>query len=342
MLEDIKNKFYFHSIDKLISHKNYDEAFQRLNCLADSGYRLFDVILKRGNLCKKLLMSDEAYSDFSYLINNFFDNEPAYRERMLLSFELENYKNAINDAEKLLQKNPDNLDIKMIKFFSYVFLGNYDEAKNLIMDIFNFNNYKIIQFILNECAKLVSQNELSKGLKLLEIIELIDSDNPLKLLNEANIYGLVGDEVKKSEILTKIEAVFPKYFLSHYKFTDIYEDRDLLEICFLLELKIFDKYDLFSYQMSILEGYKFNIEGHIIDSKEAFEKAVNINSDLPEAYVLLAQTLQLMSGYDNPQYKEEAYQNYKKALSIYEKSNMALRAEDMKRQIQHLNSMISL
>ena len=54
--------------------------------------------------------------------------------------------------------------------------------------------------------------------------------------------------------------------------------------------------------MKILEGYKNYIEGHIIDSKECFESAVNINPNKPEAYVLLAQTLQLMSGYDNPDY----------------------------------------
>jgi hypothetical protein len=65
----------------------------------------------------------------------------------------------------------------------------------------------------------------------------------------------------------------------------MYQDKDLLEISFLLELEIFDKQGLFLYPFRVLEGYKNHLEGHIIDSKECFEKAIRINPEKPEGYV---------------------------------------------------------
>ena len=188
---------------------------------------------------------------------------------------------------------------------------------------------------------MLAKDEFSKGLKLLELIDLIDKDNPIKLLKEANIFGLAGDKEKQSEILTRIDSIFPKYFVSHFRFYDMYQDKDLLEISFLLELEIFDKQGLFLYPFRVLEGYKNHLEGHIIDAKESFEKAIRINPQKPEGYVLLAQTLQLMSGYDNPEHKLDAEENYKKAMEIYQQENLLDKVEDMKRQIKHLNSSIS-
>ena len=173
------------------------------------------------------------------------------------------------------------------------------------------------------------------------VVELIDPDNPIKIFNEAKIYGLAGNRDKESELLKKLDSVFPKYFISHFKFTDMYEERDLLETCFLLELRIFDKQCCFDYPMCILEGYKAYMEGYIIDAKEAFERAIKINKEKPEAYVLLAQTLQLMSGYDNPAYKQDAEYNYKKAMAIYQRENLTAKTEKMKRQLRHLNSNLS-
>ena len=122
----------------------------------------------------------------------------------------------------------------------------------------------------------------------------------------------------------------------------MYQDKDLMEICFLLELKVFDKQNLFAYPMHILEGYKNHIEGHIINSKECFEEAIKLNPNKPEAYVLLAQTLQLMSGYDNPEYKKDAEKNYKTALEIYRKENLPDKVDEMRRQLKHLNSNLLL
>lgn len=342
MLEDLKNVLLYKSIDNLIKNKKYDEALEKLNILVKVGYEPIKVILKRGILCKNLLLSDDAYNDFTYIIDNYSSNLEAYKERMLLNYELEKYKDAIKDAEVLINNCSNDFEVSKCQIFSCIFLGDYIVAKELILNLFDSNIYKIIQFILNECAKLTAENEFSKGLKLLEIIETIDQNNPIKLLNEANIYEFTGNIAKKQEILSKINTVFPSYFLTHYKFSDIYEDRDLLETCFLLELKNFDKYNLFSYQMCILEGYKQNIEGHIIDSKETFERAISINPEQPDAYVLLAETLQLMSGYDNPDCKLEANKYYEKALDIYQKQNLTLRAENMRKQIKHLNSTIVL
>jgi tetratricopeptide (TPR) repeat protein len=260
---------------------------------------------------------------------------------MKLNYELGNYIESMDDANKILEDIPDNYEAQIYKFFSYLFIGQTDLAKSYLLDIFQCDKYKTIQFIFNETAKHIAQDELAKGLKLLEVIELIDPDNPLKIFKEASIYGIAGENEKKGELLKKLEDVFPKYFISHFKYTDMYEERNLLEICFLLELKVFDTKNCFAYPFSILEGYKNQMEGHILDSKESFENAIKINSEKPEAYVLLAQTLQLLSGYDNPSYKQEAEINYRKAMAIYQRENLTAKTEDMKRQIKHLNSTLS-
>ena len=57
---------------------------------------------------------------------------------------------------------------------------------------------------------------------------------------------------------------------------------------------------------------------------------------------MLGQTLQLMSGYDNPALKQDAEINYKKAMAIYQKENLTAKTDDMIRQIKHLNSTLSL
>lgn len=340
MLENIKNIFIFYYAQKCIDDKNYELALEKLNFLAEQEFRPADTFLKRGILCHKLLMLEDAYSDFSYIITHCVNKQRAYYERMKLNFELSNYIETISDANKILENIPDNFECKIYKFKSYLFLGQSDLAKSFILDIFN-NKYRAIQFLFNETAKNIALDELAKALKLLEVIELIDPDNPMKIFKEASIYSLAGQEDKKEELLTRLESVFPKYFISHFRYSDMYEDRDLLETSFLLELKIFDTKNCFDYPMSILSGYKNSMEGHILDSKDDFEKAININPDKPEAYVLLAQTLQLLSGYDNPAYKLEAEINYRKAMAIYQKENLTAKTEDMKRQIRHLNSTLS-
>lgn len=342
MLDNIKHIIELKNIDKLISSNNFESALEKLNSLVKEDFNPSVTYLKRGQLCKKLLMLDEAYSDFTYIINHCAHKQEAYYERLLLNFEIANYYEAILDANKILTWDEDNFDIKRIKFLSLVFSKQEKIACEYIMSIFDYHKYKAIQFLFNETAKMLAKDEYSNALKLLELIDDIDTDNPIKLLKEATIYGFAGDKSKQDEIMQKIESVFPKYFVSHYRFKDMYEEKDLLEICFLLELKIFDKNDLFAYPMAILEGYKNHLEGHIIDSKECFERAIEINPAKPEAYVLLAQTLQLMSGYDNPEYKFEAEENYKKALEIYTQENLPQRAEDMRKQIMHLNSNLSL
>ena len=152
-----------------------------------------------------------------------------------------------------------------------------DLAKDYVMEIFDFHKYKTIQFLFNEVALSLAKDEYKNAIRLLEFIDIIDKDNPIKLLKEANIYGLIGNKEKQRELTTKIDSIFPKYFVSHFRFSDMYQEKELLEICFLLELEIFDKQGLFLYPFRVLEGYKNHLEGHIINSKECFEKAIEIN-----------------------------------------------------------------
>ncbi len=337
MLDNIKYLMCLKSVDKNILENNFDTALEKLNNLIKEDFKPSQTYLKRGKLCKKLLMFEDAYSDFTYIITHCAQKKEAYYERLYLNFEISNYYEAILDANMILTWDESNFEIKRIKFLSLVYSLQDGIAVDYILDLFKCNKYKTIQFLFREVALVLASDEYSKGLKLLEIIDYIDKDNPIKLLKESNIYGLAGDKAKQMEITKSIE-----YFVSHFRFTNMYEEKDLLEICFLLELNIFDTQGLFIYPMKILEGYKNHLEGHIIDSKECFEKAITINPNKPEGYVLLAQTLQLMSGYDNPEYKMDAESNYRIAMEIYRKENQLEKAEEMKKQIKHLTSNLLL
>lgn len=342
MLDSLKSIVNFKSVDKNISDNNFDLALNKLNMLIKEDFRPSKTYLKRGRLCKKLLMYDDAYSDFTYIIGHCADKKEAYYERAFLNFEISNFYEAILDSNIILSWDADNFEIKRIKLLSLVYSGQEKLAYEYLTEIFNSKKYEMIQYLFNEVAKLLAQDEYSKGIKLLNLIDEIDKDNPIKILKEATIYGFAGDSEKQETLLKRIDSVFPKYFVSHFQFTDMYTEKDLLEICFLLELKIFDKTGVFNYPMKILEGYKNHLEGHITDSKTSFEQAIEINPNKPEGYVLLAQTLQLMSGYSNPEYKKLAEDNYKKAEEIYLKENCPQRAEDMRRQIKHLNSGVNI
>ena len=342
MLDNIKYLMCLKLVDKCISENQFDLALERLNFLVKEEYKPSETFLKRGKLCHKLLMLEDAYSDFTYIITHCVKKEEAYYERLFLNFEISNYYEAILDANKILGWDKDNFDVKRIKFLSLVYSSQEGIAKDYILNIFEFNKYRTIKFLFEEAAKTIAGDELAKALKLLSLVDMIDMDNPIKLLEESNIYGLANMKDRQQEILKKINSVFPKYFVSHFRFTDMYQDKDLMEICFLLELRIFDKQNLFAYPMHILEGYKNHIEGHIINSKECFERAIELNPNKPEAYVLLAQTLQLMSGYDNPEYKKDAAENYKRAMEIYRRENLSDKVDEMRRQLKHLNSNLLL
>jgi tetratricopeptide (TPR) repeat protein len=342
MLDNVKYLICLKSIDKNIAENNFELALEKLNYLIKEEYQPSLTYLKRGQLCKKLLMFDDAYSDFTYIITHCANKQKAYYERLMLNFEIANYYEAILDSNTILDWDSKNEDVKRIKFLSlaYSMQGNF--AKEYVLSNFNHNKYQVLQFLFKEVALLIAQDEFSKAIKILDIIDSIDKDNPVKLLKEANIYSLAGDKQKSEELLNEIEDIFPKYFVSHFRFSDMYTEKDLLEINFLLELEIFDRQGLFAYPMRILEGYKNHLEGHIINSKENFENAIQINPLKPEGYVLLAQTLQLMSGYDNPEYRQEAETNYRQAMEIYAKENLPDKVEEMRRQLQHLTSSVNV
>ncbi len=342
MLDNIKYLMSLKTVDKNILEGNFELALKKLNFLIKEDYKPSITYLKRGKLCKKILMYDYAYSDFTYIIGHCAQKKEAFYERLFLNYEIANYYEAITDANTVLSWDEDNFDVKRIKLLSLIFSSQDSIAIDFIMEIFDFHKYKAIHFLFNEVALALAKDEYNRAMRLLEIIDLIDKDNPIKLLKEANIYGVIGNKEKQKEIISKIESIFPKYFVSHFRFSDMYQDKDLLEISFLLELEVFDKQGLFLYPFRVLEGYKNYLEGHIIDSKECFEKAITINPAKPEGYVLLAQTLQLMSGYDSPDYRIQAEESYKKAMEIYQKENLLEKVEDMKRQLKHLNSSLNL
>ena len=260
MLDNIKYLMSLKTIDKNICEGNFELALQKLNFLIREDYKPSVTYLKRGKLCKKLLMYEDAYSDFTYIIGHCAQKQDAYYERLFLNFEISNYYEAITDANVVLGWNEENFEVKRIKFLSLIFSSQENLAKDYIMNLFDFHKYKIIQFLFEEVARTLAKDEYAKALKILELIDSIDKDNPIKLLKESSIYGLVGDKVKQNEITQKIETIFPKYFVSHFRFSDMYQDKDLLEICFLLELEIFDKQGLFLYPFRVLEGYKNHLE----------------------------------------------------------------------------------
>ena len=109
MLDDIKNFLSFNYVDKCIADKNYDQALEKLNTLAEREYKLSETIMKRALLCRKLLMTEEAYTDFTYIINNCPNKQRAYYERMKLNFEISNCYIIEKFLVKGLQKNIEYL-----------------------------------------------------------------------------------------------------------------------------------------------------------------------------------------------------------------------------------------
>ena len=239
MLENIRYLVALKSVDKNISDGNFELALDKLNFLIKEEFKPSQTYLKRGRLCKKLMMYDDAYSDFTYIIAHCVHKQDAYYERLFLNFEISNYYEAIIDANMILSWDEDNFEVKRIKLLSLVFSLQTDLAREFIMNLFDFHKYKAIQFLFTEVAVVLAKDEYSKGLKLLELIDEIDKDNPIKLLKEANIFVLAGDKVKQDEIIKRIETIFPKYFVSHFRFSDMYQEKDLLEICFLLLIIVF-------------------------------------------------------------------------------------------------------
>ena len=96
-----------------------------------------------------------------------------------------------------ISKNAKWFEIKRIKFLALVFSLQNNKAKDFIMEIFEFHKYKSIQFIFKEVALALAKDEFTKALRLLELIDSIDKDNPIKMLKESNIYGLIGSICSK-------------------------------------------------------------------------------------------------------------------------------------------------
>ena len=90
------------SVDRDIADNRFELALAKLNLLIKKDFRPALTYLKRGKLCRKLLMSDDAYSDFTYVIEHCANNNEAYYERAFLNFEISNFYQAIRDADIIL------------------------------------------------------------------------------------------------------------------------------------------------------------------------------------------------------------------------------------------------
>ena len=206
MLDNIKYLMNLKTVDKNILDGNFELAFEKLNFLIREDYKPSETYLKRGKLCKKLLMYDDAYSDFTYILGHCSQKQDAYYERLFLNYEISNYYEAITDANIILAKDENNFDVKRIKFLSLTFSMQDELAKEYILQNFKYHKYKTIQYLFNEVALTLAKDEYSKAIRLLELIDKIDKDNPIKLLKEANIYGLVGNKEKQKEITLRIDS----------------------------------------------------------------------------------------------------------------------------------------
>ena len=91
MLDNIKYLMCLKSVDKNILENNFDIALDKLNFLIKEEYKPSITYLKRGKLCKKLLMLDDAYSDFTYIIGHCANKAEAYYERVFLNYEIGNF-----------------------------------------------------------------------------------------------------------------------------------------------------------------------------------------------------------------------------------------------------------
>ena len=61
MLDNIKYLVCLKTIDKNILENNFESALNKLNFLIKEEYKPSETYLKRGRLCKKLLMLEDAY-----------------------------------------------------------------------------------------------------------------------------------------------------------------------------------------------------------------------------------------------------------------------------------------
>ena len=88
MIEKIKNFINYVYVDKYINDGKFDIALEKLNVLANEDFRPDETYLKRGMLCHKLLMFEEAYSDFTYIITHCAKKEKAYMILSPLHFQI--------------------------------------------------------------------------------------------------------------------------------------------------------------------------------------------------------------------------------------------------------------
>ena len=108
------------TVDKNILEGNFELALEKLNALIKDDFKPSETYMKRGKLCKKLLMYEDAYSDFTFVIGHCAKKQEAYYERLFLNYEISNYYEAITDANMVLSWDENNFEVKRIKFLSLI------------------------------------------------------------------------------------------------------------------------------------------------------------------------------------------------------------------------------
>ena len=64
---------------------------------------------------------EDAYSDFTYIIGHCAQKKEAFFERLFLNYEINNYYEAITDANVVLTWDENNFEVKRMKLLSLVF-----------------------------------------------------------------------------------------------------------------------------------------------------------------------------------------------------------------------------
>ena len=159
MLDNIKYLMSLKTVDKNIIEGNFELALEKLNFLIREDYKPSITYLKRGKLCKKLMMFDDAYSDFTYVIGHCAHKKDAYYERLFLNFEINNFYEAITDANSILSWDKENFEVKRIRALSLIFSKQDDLALEYINVLYDFNKYRILRFLFKEVALVLAKDE---------------------------------------------------------------------------------------------------------------------------------------------------------------------------------------
>jgi tetratricopeptide (TPR) repeat protein len=130
----------------------------------------------------KDLIDDEQYELAFSVLNNLKELSPKYENlRLLFSsiclYNLEDYKLAIDFADKVLRKNEKNEFASQIKYLSYFELKEYDNALNEIISFLSKNKADLYKVTLEELLIDIKDGFINKDETISKIKELALKNN---------------------------------------------------------------------------------------------------------------------------------------------------------------------